>query len=306
MSPSIASSVQHSSDDRCCVCKQLGAQIHHIDGKPSNNALSNLAFLCLQCHDRASKRSTLSRGLSAATIRRFRDEWHAMVVSGKQLRAPRVTISNQSAIILHALQAHEIRKIGFRIGTPTSSATRAALDELLPYSLQWDATPLIRHSIIEAVSHCSCIARSGMTSEVAQTIRQLASNAMLVGHTVGQRRHPVTRQERDVLLAGATIGLNLAYDGALYLRSIRVVDCGGWILWTGLRLALANRLKDVERTAREHFATARSAARRSSARPFEEAERWLEWLELDAGVFENDRLVPPPKDVEALINNPDR
>ncbi len=37
----------------CCVCKirGLGVNFHHIDGNPANNALKNIAVLCVKDHD---------------------------------------------------------------------------------------------------------------------------------------------------------------------------------------------------------------------------------------------------------------
>ena len=302
ISSKLASEVQVASDCRCCMCDNLGDHIHHIDGDHSNNMLSNLALLCVSCHERASRRSSMSRGLLPKTVARYRDEWHEVVARKKRARRSVAARAAQPAAFLEALQLHEIRKIGFRMGTPSDIGTAAALKELYPYSDMWDATPTVRAAVIDAIAGCSSHARMGMSKEQAHTIRMLASNAMLMGHLLGRRQQPFSKVEREVLTSGAGVGLNLAYDGALYLRDIAVVDSGGWVLWTALRLALVNRLRQVEATVREYFETSRTAARRARGGPFDDALRWLEWQEVDAGVFDDDALVPPPADVSARID----
>jgi hypothetical protein len=44
--------------DRCAIptCRQIPIEVHHIDGKPANNAFENLIALCANCHARVTKR----------------------------------------------------------------------------------------------------------------------------------------------------------------------------------------------------------------------------------------------------------
>ena len=49
----MADNVMFMSDRTCCVCRKPNKQlqIHHIDENPSNNIYSNLAVLCIECHE---------------------------------------------------------------------------------------------------------------------------------------------------------------------------------------------------------------------------------------------------------------
>ena len=65
----------------CCVCQKTNIQIHHIDGNNSNNELKNLAVLCLDHHDRASSKSSMTRTLTPALIRQFKNDWERRVTT---------------------------------------------------------------------------------------------------------------------------------------------------------------------------------------------------------------------------------
>lgn len=73
----IASEVLFLSDRTCCICNARGkrVQIHHIDEKPSNNDKSNLAVLCLDCHNETMIKGGNSRMLDANQVILYRDEW---------------------------------------------------------------------------------------------------------------------------------------------------------------------------------------------------------------------------------------
>lgn len=64
-------------DRTCCVCQDpnKGTQIHHLDGDPANNEPENLAVLCLQCHDDATKKGGFTKSLSVGLIRKYREYW---------------------------------------------------------------------------------------------------------------------------------------------------------------------------------------------------------------------------------------
>lgn len=73
----ISAQVLYNSDRICCVCNERGkgTQIHHIDEKPSNNDLSNLAVLCFQCHEETQIKGGFGRKLNAAQVTKYRDKW---------------------------------------------------------------------------------------------------------------------------------------------------------------------------------------------------------------------------------------
>ena len=78
----IAALVLFYSDRTCCVCRRQDRrliQIHHIDDNPSNNAFSNLAVLCHECHADTQVSGGFHRRLDAAQVRLYRNEWIASV-----------------------------------------------------------------------------------------------------------------------------------------------------------------------------------------------------------------------------------
>lgn len=59
----------------CCVCQKGGVQIHHIDGNPANNDLSNLATLCLDHHDKATMTAGLTKKLKPDQVAEYKKTW---------------------------------------------------------------------------------------------------------------------------------------------------------------------------------------------------------------------------------------
>jgi len=68
---------------QCCVCRDRKQSIivHHIDewAQSRSHDPENLAVLCLQHHDEAHTKRTLSQNLDVATLRGFKAEWEAEV-----------------------------------------------------------------------------------------------------------------------------------------------------------------------------------------------------------------------------------
>lgn len=74
---SVQNKVLVSNRHACCVCQKDGVQLHHIDGDPSNNDISNLAALCLDHHDRATMIGALTKKLTPTQVRHYKQTWEA-------------------------------------------------------------------------------------------------------------------------------------------------------------------------------------------------------------------------------------
>ncbi len=65
----------------CCICRNphQGVIVHHIESWSTsrNHDFDNLALLCLQCHDLAHSKKTLSQNLTPNILRDLRDNWYA-------------------------------------------------------------------------------------------------------------------------------------------------------------------------------------------------------------------------------------
>jgi hypothetical protein len=78
-----AAAVLFAADRTCCVCnlRSRPVQIHHIDEDPSNNDYSNLAVLCVECHNETQLKGGFGRRLNAPQVVRYRDNWNLRVLS---------------------------------------------------------------------------------------------------------------------------------------------------------------------------------------------------------------------------------
>ena len=83
--PQVKETLLNMNAGVCCVCKSrgLGVNFHHIDENPSNNALENIAVLCVKDHDahhRPEAYSVNHRELGAEKIKAYKFEWEAFVL----------------------------------------------------------------------------------------------------------------------------------------------------------------------------------------------------------------------------------
>ena len=121
----IRDQILYNCDRTCCVCTVKGKsiQIHHIDEDPSNNALSNLAVLCLECHNQTLINGGFGRQLNASGIEKFKSEWIQRVASRRK-------------------SADELASINSIIGTPRNHVDN---DDYLEYKSQNDSKVLYEY-----------------------------------------------------------------------------------------------------------------------------------------------------------------
>ena len=98
---------------RCCVCKRkdVGFNLHHIDGNNSNSIDANLAVLCVEDHDHHHRPANYAcksnhTELGAAEILKFKTSWEQFVLEARR-PAPKViaTLSAYGTLeLIHSLQ----------------------------------------------------------------------------------------------------------------------------------------------------------------------------------------------------------
>lgn len=96
--PELSARVLFISDRTCVVCRIGGkpVQLHHIDGNPNNNSLSNLAVLCFDCHRDTQIQGGFDRKLDADQVILYRDDWYRMVAQTRaKYEAARETVDYQ-------------------------------------------------------------------------------------------------------------------------------------------------------------------------------------------------------------------
>lgn len=83
----VAAAVKFAADRTCCICRERGraVQIHHIDENPTNHAATNLAVLCLLCHNDTQVRGGFGRALRAPDVIIARDDWLETVARRRRL-----------------------------------------------------------------------------------------------------------------------------------------------------------------------------------------------------------------------------
>lgn len=84
LSESVETQVLLRSRRRCCICFGLNrdetlkaGQIAHLDQNPANGEADNLAWLCLDHHDKYDGKTSQSKGLTIAEVKRHRDELYS-------------------------------------------------------------------------------------------------------------------------------------------------------------------------------------------------------------------------------------
>jgi hypothetical protein len=92
-----AAGVVFRSDRTCCVCRTEGrpTQIHHIDEDPSNNDPSNLALLCVVCHDATQISGGFGRKLRRDVVVLYRDDWERRVAMARSTSNVEAVVSQR-------------------------------------------------------------------------------------------------------------------------------------------------------------------------------------------------------------------
>jgi hypothetical protein len=144
------------SDHICCICRQRNkhVQIHHIDGRSGNNALANLAVVCLDCHSRVTGPQGLGRGYTPAEVRKYKADWEGVVAQFRSVvrvpvRHAKELISQIDLMVTDILASEgDVRR------------QRRLLDQLYQIHL-WRGETLVRRNIVAGLGHLAVMAGLG-------------------------------------------------------------------------------------------------------------------------------------------------
>ena len=82
----IETAVLTASARRCALCfglnhdfSEKAGQIAHVDQDSSNSSIGNLAWLCLEHHDKYDSRTSQSKGYTETELKEYRDKLHKAV-----------------------------------------------------------------------------------------------------------------------------------------------------------------------------------------------------------------------------------
>lgn len=160
----IEEAVLVQSRRRCSICfglnRDIGVkvgQIAHLDRKNSNDALANLAFLCVEHHDAYDSTTRQSKGFRAREVRTYRAELYRSVIPVLEARA-----ASRAPSRLHRRRNADVER-----NAPLGAERRAALLELIANA---DA---IR-------GHASLAHKLGLTTRTTERIlAQLANDGVV-------------------------------------------------------------------------------------------------------------------------------
>jgi hypothetical protein len=296
--------VLFKSDRRCCVCQRVGHQVHHLDRNHANNAEDNLALLCFECHDEATAGRGLRVRLDEATIRRFRKAHYRAVALHRAVMRPlssRVKDDRDHfTLMLEAVQVAAVRQTVALIDPGDFTQNHRLLETLLPYASE--AGRRVRVEVLEATGRLASSTRFGIPFEAVQLMATIIETASVRGMPWFPGAGKPSREELVLLEYGASIGAEIAFDGAQALGDLAIVNEGSDVLWLALRCARMNSLSATQSRLLEFFEYARDGARKARGGPFVDAVRWLEFKEADALSLPGDALPEMPRELEAKID----
>jgi len=102
------------NDRVCCICRDPSkkVQIHHIDGNPNNNNLSNLAVVCINHHDEIHKSGGVTKAISTTLLKKYKHNWELTVRKQRtQQHEPLKSLHGIEKILFK----FEIRKTAYEI-----------------------------------------------------------------------------------------------------------------------------------------------------------------------------------------------
>ncbi len=217
----VLSEVMHLSDRKCCIDQKERVQLHHIDGNPNNNNIENLALLCLDCHDDATKTGSLSRKLDAETIKRFRKTHYETIQANRDAAFAVISQKNDEISPFDLVNATiqgcvlvEIAKIRLDYVTSKQDKHQLLLTKLSAFS-EYNF-PRVCYELFTFLDLISFETRSGPPLEKINSITFLVKEYFPV--------YENSASNEQILQVGS-LAVNIAY-GIIYDTSIYIKKYG--------------------------------------------------------------------------------
>jgi hypothetical protein len=222
----IAEAILTACVRRCCLCAALSGdfaerrgQIVHLDHDPTNNRLSNLAFLCFDHHDQYDSRTSQAKGMTAGEVKNHLATLLERIASGAldaKAAAPASTAANVTAAVYLGPGAVQVSGSGnvqitgpnainiTQVGSAASSPSRStpskeeSLVERAARIRQEDEDDRNRQEMLR-VKGTEMAAR-----EAVRVLDAMAQNAEATGVAVERRGQ---ESKAGFFLAGLTMGV---------------------------------------------------------------------------------------------------
>ncbi len=266
----IADELIFKSDRKCCVCKELGKQIHHIDGDTENSNVENLVFLCLNHHDEVSKSGGISRNLSPGLLRKYRSLLFQSVIEERRVTpSAKVEVNStksqtEESTFQQAYDASVVRSIHDSLWTldyEDWNTVREWISRLDQYTYRVGETAALY--ILDAMYDIACRARRGMPGTVALAIKSVCRSYVYSLNTLHAPHDSWSLEMKQLLDLSAAIGAVLAYDGSLRLNDGAVFAAGTSLLWRALKAAIETGDIDFIDRIEQNYQVAVNGASRS-------------------------------------------
>lgn len=151
--PRLEEEVLFRSAHVCCICRVRGkdVQIHHINGRPTDNDFDNLAVLCLDCHSQVTGTRGLGKSYRAGEVRKYKRSWELQVQQSRRVHQPRIQYTKELVFQIDLLIC-EIRVL------PRTSSRISLLFDLLYELYLWRGSREIARRLLEGMSHLALMA----------------------------------------------------------------------------------------------------------------------------------------------------
>ncbi len=168
-----------------------------------------------------------------------------------QLRASfRGDITDVTSQSLDAQAISEVRKLGHSLKVARGDLSKSVelLEQLRFYAVEHGHgySDRVRSEVMQAAGEALHHSRAGISPIVARLAIDIIDEALPFFHMRYPSGREVLETERDLLRQAAAYGWELAYDGAKYLKDLRIISPGSHLLGIILRIAYLNGLDDLQ------------------------------------------------------------
>lgn len=248
--------VMFKSNRICCIDqKNPGVHIHHIDGDPSNNDFMNLALLCFDCHDEATKTSSLKKKLKPEAIIEFRTHHYNVIQQRRNNELVQITSKTANPTYIDhlniAIQANVLIEIA-KIKSEYYASTELNKYHILTkfYAFKNYCFPRVSAELFEFLIEVSYQVRAEMPLIMLEAV------VSLVEYYFPPEGEKVTKLQIEKLgKLALEVAYGIIYDTSIYTSRFHSMKNGYELLQFIYRVAMskknANLKKEVKRVLSE-------------------------------------------------------
>jgi hypothetical protein len=197
----------------CCVCQKSGVQIHHIDGNPRNNSLTNLCVLCIEHHAQASSKSNMVRGLSQKLLKKYKAEWEGHLARKRQLGAHRRF--RQSSKIETDLIRFEIKKTAYGLH---DSKSQKEINAAIDYLYNWSLVEGRQKEIIDSISEIHWLLDMKVLKILAHRLYEF------FWQFVDPQRVPMSKRDERIMIAAIELLGHMGIQAAIIDHDLKAIQ----------------------------------------------------------------------------------